>query len=113
MPTHRDDNQVILRTSFRTPSFCTPLLHLSILAVAGSGTQFLKGAEWLSGALLISDEAALHIVRTGMPDDKAMTLYGVSRKMLQFRLNVTGARVRVARSRNFTQRRYGNIRTRR
>jgi len=70
-------------------------------------------AEWLSGALLISDEAALHIVRSGMSDDNAMTLYGVSRKMLQFRLNVTGARVRVARSRNFTQRRYGNIRTRR
>ncbi len=70
-------------------------------------------AEWLSGALLISDEAALHIIRSGMSDDDAETLYGVSRKMLQFRLNVTGARIRVARSRNFTQRRFGNAKTRR
>ena len=70
-------------------------------------------AEWLSGALLISDEAALHIVRSGMVDDEAKTLYGVSRKMLQFRLNVTGARIRVARSRNFTNRRFGKMRSNR
>jgi Zn-dependent peptidase ImmA (M78 family) len=66
-------------------------------------------AEWLSGALLISDEAALHIVRSRIPDDEAMPLYGVSRKMLQFRLNVTGARIRVARSRNFADRRFGKM----
>lgn len=64
-------------------------------------------AEWLSGALLISDEAALHIVRSGLAEDQAMTLYGVSRKMLRFRLNVTAARIRVERSRNYTKRRFG------
>jgi Zn-dependent peptidase ImmA (M78 family) len=69
-------------------------------------------AEWLAGALLISDEAALHIVRSEMPLDEARTHYGVSQKMLQFRLNVTGARVRIARSRDFTLRRLGNMRRR-
>ena len=68
-------------------------------------------AEWLAGALLISDEAALHIVRSEMSPDEAQTHYGVGQKMLQFRLNVTGARVRVARSREFTQRRFGSART--
>jgi Zn-dependent peptidase ImmA (M78 family) len=63
-------------------------------------------AEWLSGALLISDEAALHIVRGGMVQEVAMATYGVSSKMIQFRLNVTGARVRIARSRNFTKKRF-------
>jgi Zn-dependent peptidase ImmA (M78 family) len=66
-------------------------------------------AEWLSGTLLVPDEVALHIVRSAMPEDTAMTLYGISRKMLRFRLNVTGARVRVARSRNFINRRFGRV----
>lgn len=67
-------------------------------------------AEWLAGALLISDEAALQIVRSEMPDDRAIALYGVSLSMLQFRLNVTAARRRVARSRDFKLRRLGNVR---
>ena len=63
-------------------------------------------AEWLSGALLISDEAALYIVRSNMSAEDAQTEYGVSSKMLAFRLNVTGAHVRVARSRNFMMRNF-------
>jgi Zn-dependent peptidase ImmA (M78 family) len=70
-------------------------------------------AEWLAGSLLISDEAALHIVRTEMPTDEAREEYGVSSKMLQFRLNVTGARVRVARSQDFVRRRVSGLRVRR
>ena len=63
-------------------------------------------AEWLAGALLISDEAALHIIRNGLAEEQSMDLYGVSRKMLQFRLNVTGARLRVARARNFYRKKF-------
>lgn len=68
-------------------------------------------AEWLAGALLISDEGALHIVRNGISANEAMGLYGVSNRMLQFRLNVTGARVRVARAREFIHRRSGKTGT--
>jgi Zn-dependent peptidase ImmA (M78 family) len=64
-------------------------------------------AEWLAGALLVSDEAALHIIRAGMTTDQATRVYGVSKRMLQFRLNVTGARVRVTRARQFMSWRFG------
>lgn len=52
-------------------------------------------ASWLAGALLISEEAAIAIARAGMSLDDAAERYGVSRPMVQFRLNVTGARKRV------------------
>ena len=91
------------------------LLHPSTPPIDSRGCRdwdpvLEKEAEWLAGALLISDEAALHIVRSEMSLDEAQTHYGVSKKMLQFRLNVTGARVRVARSREFISRRFGNAR---
>lgn len=55
--------------------------------------------QWLGGALLISDEAAFRIVATGMEPDHAAAVYGVSKPMLDFRLRVTGATLRVARAR--------------
>lgn len=83
------------------------LLHPSTPPIDNCGCRnwdpvLEEEAEWLSGALLISDEAALYIVRSNISGEDAQRLYGVSNKMLTFRLNVTGARVRVARSRNFT-----------
>jgi Zn-dependent peptidase ImmA (M78 family) len=59
-------------------------------------------ANWLAGALLISDEAALIIVRRGLTLAQAAEVYGVSEAMVRFRLNVTAAVVRINR-----QRRYG------
>ena len=56
-------------------------------------------AHWLAGALLISDEAALEIVRKRQSLRTAAAEYGVSQEMITFRLNVTGARQRVARAR--------------
>lgn len=89
------------------------LLHPATPPIDSSGCrdwdQTLEDeAEWLSGALLISDEAALHIVSSGLAEEESLALYGVSRKMLQFRLNVTGARVRIARSRNFYKKRFAS-----
>ena len=54
-------------------------------------------AKWLGPALLVSNEAALHIVENSMPIDSAAASYGVSSQLLQMRLNVSGARIRVAR----------------
>lgn len=54
-------------------------------------------AHWLGGALLISEEAALHIVESRQPYEIAQKVYGVSNDLLQWRLRVTGALVRVAR----------------
>jgi Zn-dependent peptidase ImmA (M78 family) len=52
-------------------------------------------AEWLAGALLVSDEAALTVVRRGLTVPEAAAAYGVSESMMRFRLNMTGARRRV------------------
>ncbi len=54
-------------------------------------------ANWLGPALLISEEAALHIVRTGMPIQEAIQTYRVSENVITMRLNVTGAHRRILR----------------
>jgi len=51
-------------------------------------------AQWLAGALLISEEAALSIVRRRLSIEDAAQLYGVSIDMVRGRINVTGARKR-------------------
>jgi Zn-dependent peptidase ImmA (M78 family) len=80
------------------------LLHPPAPALGTGGCRNWDGvleleAEWLAGALLISEEAALLIARQGLPLDAAAARYGVSKQMVQFRLNVTGARARVSRGR--------------
>ena len=54
-------------------------------------------ANWLSGMLLVPDEAAISVVRRGLDLDIAAETYGVSRQMMNFRINVSGARKRVGR----------------
>jgi Zn-dependent peptidase ImmA (M78 family) len=53
-------------------------------------------ASWLGAALLISDEAALHIVKEQMTRKQAAEMYGVSEELVNMRINVTGARRRVS-----------------
>lgn len=53
-------------------------------------------ANWLGPALLISEEAALHIVKMEMSMDEAIEFYSVSREVILMRINVTGARKRIA-----------------
>lgn len=51
-------------------------------------------ASWLGFALLISDEAALHIVRAGWSISVAAREHSVSADVVRMRINVTGARRR-------------------
>jgi Zn-dependent peptidase ImmA (M78 family) len=51
-------------------------------------------AQWLAGALLISEEAALDIVQRGLSLPDAARHYGTSIDMVRGRINVTGARKR-------------------
>lgn len=53
-------------------------------------------ANWLGPALLISEEAALSIVRMRLSIEEAAERYGTSKDVVQMRLNVNGARRRVA-----------------
>jgi len=61
-------------------------------------------AQWLAGAILITEDAALNIVRRRLPNTEAAALLNVSEQMMQFRLNVTGARTRVERARRARRR---------
>lgn len=56
-------------------------------------------ATWLGATILISNEAAMKIVRLGLDDETACARYGVSRPLLRMRINGSGARIRMARSR--------------
>jgi len=55
-------------------------------------------ADWLAGVLLVPDEAAILIVRRELPSPVAAEVYGVSERMMTFRLNMSGARLRVQRA---------------
>ena len=52
-------------------------------------------ANYLAGCILVPNEAAWRIVRSGMDLDLAQERYSVSRQMLDYRLNVSGARRRL------------------
>ena len=54
-------------------------------------------ANWLGPALLVSEEAANHVARMGLPLAKASDVYGVSEDLMRMRLNVTGALIRASR----------------
>lgn len=47
-------------------------------------------ADWLSGCLLLPREALIAIKRRGLDDSSAATQYGVSLRMLTYRMNRTG-----------------------
>lgn len=56
-------------------------------------------ATWLAGALLLTEDAALWIARNGTSISVAAERFGISEQMVNYRLNVTGARTRVTRGR--------------
>jgi len=80
------------------------LLHPPAPALDGVGCRNWDAvvedeAQWLAGALLVTEEAALTVVRRGMTPVDGAGMLGVSEPMIQWRVNVTGARKRVARGR--------------
>ncbi len=81
------------------------LLHDPTPALNDRGCRFWNQstedeAQWLAGALLVTEDAALRVARGHIPPVVAAQELGVSERMIVYRLNVTGARQRVARSRH-------------
>ncbi|WP_437851531.1 ImmA/IrrE family metallo-endopeptidase [Sorangium sp. So ce363] len=73
-----------------------PAPALSIVGCRDWDPVLEEEATWLSAALLVSDEAALHIVRAGLSLADAAAQYGVSEQLVRWRVNITGARRRAA-----------------
>ena len=67
---------------------CTPPLTEEGERARDGGIE--AEANFLAGALLIPNEAALHIVSNGLTPS-AQGLYGVSKQMLTYRLRISGA----------------------
>ena len=55
-------------------------------------------ADWLSGAILVTEEAALFALRQSWDHTTAARAYGVSVTMMRYRTNVSGAATRFARA---------------
>jgi hypothetical protein len=49
-------------------------------------------AAWLSGCLLVPRDAALAVAMSGTPIERAAAEYGVSNRMMSWRVNATGAK---------------------
>ncbi len=82
------------------------LLHPPMRILDPSGTRnydkaMEAEANWLGPALLVSDEAAMHIAALGLTIAKASDMYGASEPLVRMRLNVTGAYQRVANRRRY------------
>ena len=80
------------------------LLHTPTTAMDGRGCRLWdkeveEEANWLSGTLLVPEEAAIHIVKCGWSNRESAERYGVTPKMIQYRINVTAAFTRVKRMR--------------
>jgi hypothetical protein len=67
---------------------CTPPLTESGVRAHDGGIE--AEANFLAGALLITNEAAVHVVRHGLVST-AQAIYGVSLPMLNYRLRMSGA----------------------
>jgi Zn-dependent peptidase ImmA (M78 family) len=67
---------------------CTPPLTPTGERARDSGVE--AEANFLAGALLLPNEAAVHVVLNGLAA-QAQGIYGISRSMLDFRLRVSGA----------------------
>ncbi len=100
---HNDSHDVGRQSSNLAHEISHSLLHHPPAPALGAdGSRLWNGeieleADWLAGALLVSEEAALSIARQRLSDVEAAKRYSVSVPMVRFRLNVTNARGRVAR----------------
>jgi IrrE N-terminal-like domain len=55
-------------------------------------------ANWLGGCLLLPREVLLHIKATHLSNEAACRHYGVSAKMLSYRMNVSGVNIQHSRA---------------
>jgi len=72
-------------------SFSTPLRIKTVVYLTME-----EEANWLAGALLISEEAAIEIAKLNISVPEAAERYGGSKQMINFRLSVTGVRKRAS-----------------
>jgi len=78
-----------------TVMFVDPNTHLALRTHDQAQEE---EANWLAGCLLLPREVLLHIKATQLADDLACRQYGVSAKMLAYRMNVSGVNLQQRRA---------------
>lgn len=102
---HNDAHAPVRQRSNLTHEIAHALLgHTATPVLTEAGHRnFDQGIEaeanFLGGALLITNEAAMHILANQLPN--ADQVYGVSKAMLNYRLGVSGALKRAQRGSRF------------
>jgi hypothetical protein len=81
------------------PAMHEPAPALDVRGLVVHRSEIEDQATFMGAALLVPEEAALSIVTTGVVFTEAASYYGVSLELLRWRINSTGASLRVARSR--------------
>jgi len=79
------------------------LRHPFTFPIDGSGSRSIdreleEETNCLGPTILVSDEAALHIVQSGLPTDTACMHYKVTEPVLRMRIDASGAMIRKKRS---------------
>jgi Zn-dependent peptidase ImmA (M78 family) len=75
-----------------------PMLMMDELGCREYPEDLEEEANWMGPAILISREAAMHIVKTSMSEQDASEVYGASEDVVRMRINVTGVKQQFARS---------------
>jgi Zn-dependent peptidase ImmA (M78 family) len=78
------------------------LLHQPHTLIEGEGPQFdaeqEEEARWLSGVLLVTDDYCVVCTRKQIPIPEAAERIGVSPQLMQWRVNMSGAKRRASRA---------------
>ena len=79
------------------------LLHEPAPALDNRGCRYWNQdiedeATWLAGALLIPEPATLEIIKRKLTIQSAALCFGVTSAMVRYRLNATGAKIRISRA---------------
>ncbi len=113
---------IILNPNHRRGRYSSDVMHElahlllghdpSTMFFAGEENQALRGfnrateeeANWLAGALLLPRDALVRLRAQKRPREVACDEYGVSERMLEFRLRVTGVERQFSRGKKVTSR---------
>jgi hypothetical protein len=71
----------------------------NLLMLNTYGRDQEEEADWLAATLLIPRDAVMEILRLDRPLQEAARQYGISQKLLDWRINSSGARIQLSRER--------------
>jgi IrrE N-terminal-like domain len=75
------------------------ITHDGLMVLSSYNKQHEEEAKWLAAALLLPRDALVQIRRRGLSDDQAADVYGCSRQLVAYRIQITGVDVQLRHAR--------------